>query len=243
MKHNKGIAPIVIIIAIFVIGGGAFAVVGRNVLKSYFEKGDKPTQAQFADTIDSSLNLSEDADRTESKSQNVATPTPSGAPVTGQKVYNPTKEYVAGDTTVISEPIYQAKVLSDAEVVFTLDKAEPVTFRWTPVVPKPQEPVTYRLKVWQLMQGQNGTQAMKANKPIATKDVADMTEATVSGIYTGPCKPPYLCDFVWSVEALAPVSTKTETSGAVTPTPTPTPPAATDAAAPAESSGSTGVSR
>ena len=78
-----------------------------------------------------------------------------------------------------------------------------ITFRWTPVVPKPKEGVTYRLKVWQLMQGQNSTQAMRTNKPIVTKDVMDVTQATVSGIYTGPCKPPYLCDFIWTVEAIA----------------------------------------
>jgi hypothetical protein len=78
-----------------------------------------------------------------------------------------------------------------------------ISFRWTPVVPKPKDGVTYRLKVWQLMQGQNGTQAMRTNKPIVTKDVMDVTQATVSGIYTGPCKPPYLCDFIWTVEAIA----------------------------------------
>ena len=86
---------------------------------------------------------------------------------------------------------------------FTADEAKKsVTFRWTPLVPKPQN-VTYRLKVWQLMQGQNSTQAMRTNKPIVTKDVMDITQATVSGIYTGPCKPPYLCDFIWTVEAIA----------------------------------------
>jgi hypothetical protein len=78
----------------------------------------------------------------------------------------------------------------------------PITFRWTPIVPKPSSPVTYRLKVWQLMQGQSGAQVMRTNKPIVTKDVADITEATVSGIYTGPCRPPYLCDYIWSVEAI-----------------------------------------
>ena len=36
------------------------------------------------------------------------------------------------------------------------DIKKPITFRWTPVVPKPKETVTYRLRVWQLMQGQNG---------------------------------------------------------------------------------------
>jgi hypothetical protein len=91
----------------------------------------------------------------------------------------------------------QSKVFTASEI------KNAVTFRWTPVVPKPKEGVTYRLKVWQLMQGQNSTQAMRTNKPIVTKDVMDVTQATVSGIYTGPCKPPYLCDFIWTVEAIA----------------------------------------
>ncbi|MBP6686968.1 MAG: hypothetical protein KA160_03840 [Lacibacter sp.] len=78
----------------------------------------------------------------------------------------------------------------------------PVTFRWTPIVPKPKESVTYRIKVWQLMQGQNGTTAMRVNQPIVTKDVDNLTQTTISNLYTGPCKPPYLCDFVWTVQAL-----------------------------------------
>ncbi|HLF46386.1 MAG TPA: hypothetical protein VI548_08170 [Chitinophagaceae bacterium] len=77
----------------------------------------------------------------------------------------------------------------------------PVTFRWTPLVPKPKEPVTYRLRVWQLMQGQNGMQAMKANQPFITKDVDNLTQTTIPNLTSGPCKPPYLCDFIWNVEA------------------------------------------
>jgi len=87
--------------------------------------------------------------------------------------------------------------------VFSVDEMKrPLNFRWTPVVPKPKEAVTYRLKVWQLMQGQNGSQAMRSNQPIVVKDVDNITQATVSGIYTGPCRPPYLCDYVWRVEAI-----------------------------------------
>lgn len=76
-----------------------------------------------------------------------------------------------------------------------------IAFRWTPLVPKPQN-VTYRLKVWQLMQGQNGSQAMRNNQPIATKDVDNENETSISGLYNGPCKPPYLCKYVWSVQAV-----------------------------------------
>ena len=74
-------------------------------------------------------------------------------------------------------------------------------FRWTPLVPRPQEPVTYRLRVWQLIQGQTGTQAMRSNQPIVTKEVINFTELT-TGVITGPCKPPYMCDFVWNVQAI-----------------------------------------
>ncbi len=82
------------------------------------------------------------------------------------------------------------------------DILKPVMFRWTPLVPKAKEPVTYRLTVWQLMQGQNGIQAMKSNPPLFTKDVLNITQATITNLYTGPCKPPYLCDYIWQVQAL-----------------------------------------
>ncbi len=82
------------------------------------------------------------------------------------------------------------------------DMIKPVMFRWTPLVPKPHDPVTYRLRVWQLMQGQNGTQAMRSNQPIVVKDVDNITQAVVNNLYNGPCKPPYLCDFIWNVQAM-----------------------------------------
>jgi hypothetical protein len=210
MKNNKGFAPIVVIAIVVLVGGAVYALLPRNVLKSFFETGDKPTEQQFSDTIDSSLNLQDDGLSTESK------------------VSSPTKKYEVGDTAVKSDSIYQAKVLSETQTEFKLNSAQTVTFRWTPIVPKPQEPTTYRLKVWQLMQGQNSSQAMKTNQPIVTKEVVNTTEVTVSGIYTGPCKPPYLCDFVWSVEA---VSVKAGTGESTTP-------ATTGVTPPTESDGS-----
>jgi hypothetical protein len=198
MENNKGFAPIIIILAIVVLGGVAYAVVPKTVLKNFFEKGDKPTEQQFSDTIDSALNLQDDGISA------------------AKKEYNPAKEYVTGDTVVKNQPTYQAKVLTQTQTEFKLDVDQPVTFRWTPIVPKPQEPMTYRLKVWQLMQGQNGTTAMRTNQPIVTKDVDNIAEATLSGIYTGPCRPPYLCDFIWSVEVVSKTNTGTGASGSAT---------------------------
>lgn len=81
------------------------------------------------------------------------------------------------------------------------DAKKPITFRWSQATPQGGGPVTYRLRVWQLMEGQNGTQAMRSNKPVTEKSVTNTTETSVQGILTGPCKPPYLCDFVWGVQA------------------------------------------
>lgn len=217
--------------AVVLICGVSFALVSRNVLKMYFQTGDKPTQEQFSNTIDSNVNLQDDK----------AVPTAS-------KEHNPTKAYVAGDTVVKTEPILQAKILTQAQKEFKLDAVQSVTFRWTPVTPRPEEPVTYRLKVWQLMQGQNGTQAMRSNAPIVTKDVTNMSEATVSGIYTGPCKPPYLCDYVWSVESISTASTNTSTNagtntGTVESIPSETSaPATTETVPPAQTEGTSGAS-
>ena len=174
MKALKGFAflPLLIVVGILVVGGITYAVVPHTVLKVYFEKGDKPTEAQFESTVDS-------------------------------KEYNPTKNYEVGDTSVKNTEIHQAKVLTEATTEFKLDADAPVTFKWAPIAPTAGSAVTYRLRVWQLMQGQNGTQAMKSNQPVVTKEVSAGTEATVSGLYTGPCKPPYLCDFVWAVDVAA----------------------------------------
>lgn len=96
----------------------------------------------------------------------------------------------------------QALTPANGNEISETDLIKPMTFRWTPLVPKPQGPVTYRLKVWQLMQGQNSTQAMQVNQPIIAKDVDNMTQIVINNIVDDPCKPPYLCDFVWNVQAL-----------------------------------------
>ncbi len=220
MKHTQqsGFVPLIIVLMIVVAGGATYAVVPRAALKEFFQVGDKPLQAEkvaplntsgelkdygdkpeandFADTIDSMISKSDDG------LTDIKTPA---------KVVNPAKTYVAGDTAIKSEPLYQAKVLSKTEAVFAMDVVQPVTFKWTPGESTSQGAVTYRLKVWQLMQGQSGTQAMRTNQPIVTKDVDNITQVTVSDIYTGPCRPPYLCEFVWNVETM----TKADTGASV----------------------------
>ena len=114
------------------------------------------------------------------------------------------KEFVVEDAVQVQQSYTPPQNINPGnKKVFKLEELKgPVTFRWMPVIPKSKEPATYRLKIWQLLQGQNGTQAINSNTPIIEKEVTNITQAVVTNLYTGPCKPPYLCDFVWTVQAL-----------------------------------------
>ena len=98
----------------------------------------------------------------------------------------------------------QETTLIPSEKGKTIRKKEmtkPLLFRWTPVAAKANESVSYRLKVWQLQQGQTDAQAM-LSKPLLTKEVQNVAEARVTNWTANPCKPPYTCTFIWQVEAL-----------------------------------------
>src|ERR1700746_755974 len=66
-------------------------LVSRNILKSFFTPGAKPTSAQFNTLIDSELNIADDRY------------------LLGLKNFDATLIYIAGDTVVHNQIIYQAK--------------------------------------------------------------------------------------------------------------------------------------
>ncbi len=81
------------------------------------------------------------------------------------------------------------------------DALKPITFRAQPQIAiRPGVKYNFKVTVWQLQQGQTAVQAARSNQPIVVKEVANMNQATIANIFTGPCKPPYLCDFVWMAE-------------------------------------------
>lgn len=51
-----------------------------------------------------------------------------------------------------------------------------ITFRWTPVAPRPQFPVMYRVLVFEILENQNPLQAMRSNQPLLSKDVIGTTQ-------------------------------------------------------------------
>ncbi len=98
-----------------------------------------------------------------------------------------------------------ALTLPASQSSFTLDQAmQGIDFNWEIINKAPNTEVTYRLRVWQLMQGQTNSQAMRENAPVAEQVKSKTFEAKNNlklAVATGPCRPPYLCDFVWTVQA------------------------------------------
>jgi hypothetical protein len=52
-----------------------------------------------------------------------------------------------------------------------------ITFRWTPLVPRPaQTDVTYRVQVFEVLEGQKPMQAFRANMPVLDVDIKSVTQ-------------------------------------------------------------------
>ena len=64
------------------------SILTRSVLKSFYETGDKPTQAQFSALIDSSLNLYDDHS------------------LLGLRQYDSAYAYLTGDSVIYNGAIY-----------------------------------------------------------------------------------------------------------------------------------------
>lgn len=101
----------------------------------------------------------------------------------------------------ISLPSKPAVLLPDGAIVSAEDGMKALNFRWNAVSPKPNGPVTYRVKVWQLMVGQNEADAIRMNRTMAVKEVTDQTQVVIENLVKIPC--PNGCRFVWNVQALS----------------------------------------
>ncbi len=68
-------------------------------------------------------------------------------------------------------------VMPANETILELDKAKTtITFRWTPVAPRPTTPVTYRILVFEILQNQTPMQALRSNQPVLVKDIVGTTQ-------------------------------------------------------------------
>jgi len=63
------------------------------------------------------------------------------------------------------------------EMVLDIEKAKTaITFRWTPVAPRPQGILTYRVTVFEVLPNQTPMQALRSNQPLLAKDIVGTTQ-------------------------------------------------------------------
>ena len=68
-------------------------------------------------------------------------------------------------------------VMPANETILDIEKAKTaITFRWTPVAPTPNQPVTYRVTVFEVLPGQTSMQALRSNQPLLAKDIIGTTQ-------------------------------------------------------------------
>jgi len=70
----------------------------------------------------------------------------------------------------------------DGTVLKGEGQKKPLTFRWTPVVPRPRAEVTYKLTIIEIRQGQTASSAAKSAVPLLEKEVINQTQFVLPSI-------------------------------------------------------------
>jgi hypothetical protein len=94
----------------------------------------------------------------------------------------------------------QAIAPTDGTVINEADAKKPVTFRWIPVTPKPKEPVTYKLRIYEVKQGQTATAVVKSAIPMHEKDIINQTQYVLPSL--SQLNATKGSSFAWTVQAL-----------------------------------------
>ncbi len=72
------------------------------------------------------------------------------------------------------------------------------TFRWTPLLPKSNDKIIYRLRLWQTNTNSAPEQITRSNNPVLEKDIENNTMFALTGAAFDVC-PPY-CYYLWNVQ-------------------------------------------
>jgi len=94
---------------------------------------------------------------------------------------------------------YQAPVLLQPEDKSVVGKGNRPMFRWTAVSPKPNFPVTYHLRVFEVLKGQTPIIAFRVNKPILERNDIPVTQL----LWPADVELPNIrLQYIWTVRAL-----------------------------------------
>lgn len=115
------------------------------------------------------------------------------------------KTFTIGDDKPQSYSPPQNVMPADGKQMAEKEITQPITFRWTPVWPRPKEDVLYKLRIREISTGQAKMQALKENPVLEEQELKNITQATVrlAKRYNG---------LIWNVEAVGKEGEKLGTS-------------------------------
>jgi hypothetical protein len=85
-----------------------------------------------------------------------------------------------------------------------------ITFRWTPLIPKPQAATNYRLQVFEVLENQTAMQALRSNQPLLDQVIIERTQfiwqpqlpMIVNDVKDSSALPSKDLRFIWSIQTL-----------------------------------------
>ena len=99
------------------------------------------------------------------------------------------KSFTIADTKQQSYSPPQNIMPANGKVFTEQEAGMPIMLRWTPVVPKPQGDVLYKVRLIEILPGQNKTEALRTNTPIDILEVKNNTQTSyklskrITGLY------------------------------------------------------------
>lgn len=99
----------------------------------------------------------------------------------------------------------QAIAPADGTVISEADLKKPVTFRWTPVTPKPKDEVIYKLRVFEVKSGQTASGVAKNAPALLQKEIRNQTQFIVPSLAQLPITKG--SSYGWYVQAVLPNGT------------------------------------
>jgi hypothetical protein len=114
------------------------------------------------------------------------------------------KQFTIENTRQINYTAPNLVFPADGKTLTQAEENQEINFRWTPILPKPNSTVKYRVVVFDVLKGQTLSEARKRGEVLFEKEIENQTQMRLGGPRWVPRDPPVNSDqpnFGWYVEA------------------------------------------
>ncbi|MCP9757653.1 hypothetical protein EGI26_21020 [Lacihabitans sp. CCS-44] len=124
--------------------------------------------------------------------------------IDGRQVAESCKPFTIEEVKQVSYTAPNLVFPADGKTLTQAEENQAINFRWTPILPKPNSTVKYRVVVFDVLKGQTLSDARKRGEVLFEKEIENQTQMRLGGPRWVPRDPPVNSDqpnFGWYVEA------------------------------------------